>query len=350
MIYALKVVLLLLLQLSASNAQPLPPPGSPMLVWSDDFDKNVLEPTVWNVREGPHPDNAMAVYEKAQVYVDMDSLDISATPHMGGMSATGLVDTASRFWFKYGMVTFRAWMPGSETGTVPRLSLVGENSEIRLTLLGNQQVESSLNYRVGRENLVETGTASFAADLTKDFHVYKVVWTPNYIATYVDGIRVLDTLITNLGAFQKPHYLMMELSVGMTAPTTPGTMMIDSVRVFNYDGLTELLGAEGVGASTVLGPSMMPSTAPSTPPSFLPSSGPSTAPSFMPSTYPSLIPSSLPSNMPITVVDPAVIGGAAGVVTSNKKGDREKKTKDGRRTAETTNQEVPPRRGGPRGV
>ena len=147
-----KVVLLLLLQqLCASNAQAAPP-----VVWSDEFDMDVLKPDVWNVHEGPHPDNVMAVYEKAQVNVGMGSLNMFALPRVGAVSSTSKVDSEARFWFKYGMVTFRAWMPGTETGTVPCLSLIGQDTEIRVTMPSNQQVESSLHYLVGREMMVET--------------------------------------------------------------------------------------------------------------------------------------------------------------------------------------------------
>jgi len=273
------------------------------MVWNDEFEEGELNLDTWNVRQGTRSNNNLLVYRAEQVDVASGTLDLtvnrSAVTDADGqirVFSSGLVDTAERFWFRYGVVAFRVWMPDTDLGLLPRVSLVGQDSEIRVALLGlgespNQHVRSSLHYRVGGDRVQESGAADFALDLSGDYHHYIVNWTPTHITTYVDNTVVFQQSIVDIMAFQEPAFFMIDLGVAplddpnlITAPH-PGTMMVDYVHIYDPEGYTELLGAGGVGPPTTLSPSLEPSVVPTTLPSNTPTAEPpssnatSTAPS-----------------------------------------------------------------------
>jgi len=288
----------------------------PNLLWNEEFDQDALNNTLWNVREGQNKRSDHHVYEKRQVDVDLDTLEITVD-RRGFMTddgfkviyPTGSVNTAMRFWFKYGTVSFRVWMPDSDQGLQPRLSLVGQDSEIMVALLGtssqpNKHVISALLYRDGRNSMVERASIDFETDLSQDYHEYTVSWTPSMISTYVDQVQILQTDSSNIAAFQKAAYLLIDLGVApvedperITAPT-PGTMIVEYVRIFDYDGTAQLLSDDGIGAPTTLSPTQAPSSLPSVSPSLEPSIDPSSLPSVEPTVIPSRDPSGIPSSSP----------------------------------------------------
>lgn len=79
------------------------------------------------------------------------------------------------------------------------------------------------------------------------FHVFGIEWGPEYINFYVDDVlynQITPDDVTGTWVFNKPFYILMNVAVGgsfVGSPNAetvfPQTMVVDYVRVYNYNGL-----------------------------------------------------------------------------------------------------------------
>ena len=79
------------------------------------------------------------------------------------------------------------------------------------------------------------------------FHIFGVEWGPEYINFYVDDVlynQITPEDVTGKWVFDKPFFILMNLAVGgsfVGAPNAetvfPQTMIVDYVRVYNYNEL-----------------------------------------------------------------------------------------------------------------
>jgi beta-glucanase (GH16 family) len=92
-------------------------------------------------------------------------------------------------------------------------------------------VVSTLHYVGGKHWVVYDANR----DMTKDFHVYRMVWTPNRLVFSVDG-KVTGRITENVPSH--PMYPILSLGIGTNLyradATTPSPlkMDIDYVRVY----------------------------------------------------------------------------------------------------------------------
>lgn len=229
------------------------------LLWSDEFNGDVLDPSVWT-REtggGGWGNNELQFYtdRDTNAYIENGNLVIQALKeNFGGRSYTSArLITKGKKSFLYGKIEARIKTPYGQ-GIWPAFWTLGENinsvgwpacGEIDiLELLGHQP-----NVAYGTVHWSNNGThAKFGGSYTlsgstfdADFHTFSVVWTPTKIEWYVDNLRYhqIDITPAELSELHKEQFLLLNVAVGGNWPgfpdeTTvfPQKMYVDYVRVY----------------------------------------------------------------------------------------------------------------------
>ncbi len=254
------------------------------VVWSDEFDTgSVPDPATWTYDLGDNgwgnrelqdytrsPDNAR---------IENGNLVITAREIPWGESGTRLtsarIRTQDKVTFRYGTVEARIRVPNLADGLWPAFWTLGNNfsevgwpacGEIDIVEMGSGAAiaEGVVNRRVGSAAHWMNGDewASYPlfldaeADLSEDYHVFRLDWTPESITTYLDGQPVWTMDIRpescpECSEFHEPHFLILNLAIGgnytgllseddITAPL-PAEMHVDYVRIID-NGHTVLGG------------------------------------------------------------------------------------------------------------
>lgn len=247
------------------------------LVWSDEF--NVSGPInatnwfhqtqlpaggSWFNGEVQHYTNALA-----NSFVENGMLNITAKKEIfTNQGITKQYTSArlnSKYAFKYGRVDVRAKIPVN-SGTWPAIWLLGKNvnedggyfdtnfgtvdwpacGEIDIMEHGItpsqpiNYVQSALHTPSSFGNTTNIGGA-IAADLTNNYHIYSMNWSPNQISFLLDGVLfyTYDPAIKNPSnwPFNSEQYLLLNIAMGgiagnINANYTQSSMLIDYVRVY----------------------------------------------------------------------------------------------------------------------
>ena len=173
--------------------------------------------------------------------------------------------------FKYGRFEARMKM-ASISGSVSSMFLNYDNSwmkeyepwnEIDIEILGKDpsKWQSNIITREGVPSIKKNTTSEvvhpFAFDATKEFHLYAIVWTPEYVAWEIDSVEVRrdtlgmsrgthadadqvkfltekESLRFNLWASKTPSWTGKFTGIGL-----PIEQQIDYVRVYSYDEATK---------------------------------------------------------------------------------------------------------------
>jgi beta-glucanase (GH16 family) len=178
----------------------------------------------------------------------------------------------SKFAFKYGTVEVRAKLPAGQ-GTWPAIWTLGANinepgayyetlglgttpwatcGEIDIMEQSDNKTFSSSAIHFKNEygqHEYYTNNRGGDADLTTDFHIYKLVWNSSSIQTFVCAESschsVLHESITDPkfnDEFHHDHYLLLNIAMGgkhvgdIDANFDSATMEVDYVRVSNQGG------------------------------------------------------------------------------------------------------------------
>lgn len=172
----------------------------------------------------------------------------------------------SKFAFKYGRVDVRAKVPKNQ-GTWPAIWLLGRNvnepggyfastygntnwpacGEIDMMEYGIfpsapvNFIKSTLHTPSSSGNSVNHGGMLASSDITDNYHIYSMNWSPNQITFLLDGVAyyTYNPSIKNASTwpFDKEQYLLLNIAMGGVAGTIPSTftdasMIIDYVRVY----------------------------------------------------------------------------------------------------------------------
>ena len=173
--------------------------------------------------------------------------------------------------FKYGRFEARMKM-ASISGSVSSMFLNYDNSwmkeyepwnEIDIEILGKDpsKWQSNIITREGDPSIKKNTSSEvihpFAFDATKEFHLYAIVWTPEYVAWEIDSVEVRrdtlgmsrgthadadqvkfltekESLRFNLWASKTPSWTGKFTGIGL-----PIEQQIDYVRVYTYDETTK---------------------------------------------------------------------------------------------------------------
>jgi beta-glucanase (GH16 family) len=172
--------------------------------------------------------------------------------YTSGMVTTGRdyaeLPRRPRFEFTYGMIEIRAKLPPGK-GLWPALWLLPSTRESRpeidiMEVLGDtpNQLRMHVHYTDRAGAAQAPGSTATTADLTRDWHVYGLLWDADKIVWYLDGKEkwrwTEKKFISN-----EPMYLLMNLAVGGKWPGAPDArtkfpadFLIDYVRIWQRKG------------------------------------------------------------------------------------------------------------------
>ena len=233
--------------------------GEYKLVWSDEFNGNELDRSIWNVEVngngGGNEEHQYYLDRKENIKVENGNLVITAIKDgYGGKEYTsGRMNSSGKFTFKYGKIEARMKLPKFQ-GIWPAFWTLGANyssvgwpkcgeMDIMEAINGENQVYANLHWSYnGSHAYTQEGKPGVVADRTQ-WHTYGMEWTKTKASFYVDG-KVFQTYDIAKGAqmdvaFNKPQFIIFNLAVGGTWPghnidetKFPATMMVDWVRLY----------------------------------------------------------------------------------------------------------------------
>ncbi|WP_156345441.1 glycoside hydrolase family 16 protein [Verrucomicrobium spinosum] len=241
----------------AQDAQPEHPVSPWALVWRDEFDGQVLDATKWAVR-------APGLRESAMISAENVSLDgagrlLLTTTEKDGVIHTGMIGSQGKFSHTYGRwearIKFHAmeghhgsfWLQPErrekDVGNNPHLT-GAEIDIIEWFGAGRKDGGAASNvYWPGEagQHLHDGGPLDLTPvlkdgrNLSDDFHVYAVEWTPDEYVFFIDEHEVFRT---RAGVSRQPQYAILSLlCADWEAPRLdrsrlPESMMVDYVRVY----------------------------------------------------------------------------------------------------------------------
>lgn len=245
------------------------------LVWSDEFDINgAPDSTKWNYEKGfvrneelqwYQPENARC--EKGMLIIEARREQKTNPVYEPGSdnwrkkrptiqyTSSCLITKGKQTW-QYGRFELRARID-IDPGMWPAWWTLGaekhwpENGEIdimeyyRNTLLANilcRGKNNSNEWHTNKTNVQKLGGAAWA----RKFHTWRMDWTEEYIALFVDDSLLNKVAVKDLvnkdgsgfNPFKQPHYMLLNLAIGgqnggdPQHTTFPKRMEVDYVRVW----------------------------------------------------------------------------------------------------------------------
>ena len=250
------------------------------VIWSDEFNGSVIDSATWTYDvSGAGFGNGQLEYDTARhenSYTTNGNLVIEARRenYLGNSFTSARMLTQGRFAYLYGDLEARIKLPNTANGLWPAFWMMGNNAgaivwpacgEVDITEMGGaagiaqglQQrlIDSAVHYSNatnGYSNYVAWDTAP--VDLTLDYHLYKVSWTPTAISFYLDGVAIgsMDITANYLTEFHQPMFPILNIAIGGYNPsytgiyspgavtaTLPARMYVDWIRLTD-NGYTQL--------------------------------------------------------------------------------------------------------------
>lgn len=282
------------------DESPTPSPTIPKrgmeakLLWSDEFDatsgyneaqQEFPNPAIWDRDVGVGiwgwGNDEYQYYTDASTtnnaFVQNGSLHIVAREEYNNVTNTAFTSarlkTDQRMFVQYGTIIARIQIPNLQDGLWAGFWTLGEDfrqvgwpkaGEIDIMEIGdaysltegngNKRVISAVHMSRSDESYYYnyTWTEARPVDLSLDYHMYKLEWTPTSIEMYVDDYRThyfdIDIDVCDgCEELHQPHYLIFNLAVGgnynlrqedirgperITAPL-PAAMKIDYIRIYD---------------------------------------------------------------------------------------------------------------------
>ena len=255
------------------------------LIWSDEFDGTVLDPSKWSYELGNSyngwGNEELQYYKKENVYVDDGKLVIEAKKeaegeceYTSGRIRTITDDGEVLFSTKYGRIEARISMP-AEVGMWPAFWMMpvenkygmwpcsGEIDIVEARGRIPDEINAAIHYGENSpNNKKNSGDYFFKGSTIEEFHIYAIEWTPDEIKWYVDGEQYYSTsnwyavdenhnVVAYPAPFDESFYIILNLAVGGTYDDgiTPDEdmksekMYVDYVRVYasenGYDEIDE---------------------------------------------------------------------------------------------------------------
>lgn len=252
-------------------------------IWCEEFDvPGEPDQTVWSYAIGDlGVNNELQIYtdDPNNVRVEDGNLVLTARRRESGIFTSGRIRTSDKVMFQYGTLEARIKIPDLGNGLWPAFWTLGNDissvgwprcGEIDVLEMGaggalaageaNRRVYSTAHWDIDGNYASYGESVTTPSNLDDDFHIWRMEWTPIYIATYIDGQRVWIMDISDPSAFSgqefhAPHFLIVNLAVGgnfpgifngsgITAPL-PAEYRVDYIRLFD-NGHTILTGPGSV--------------------------------------------------------------------------------------------------------
>ncbi|MDR5591194.1 family 16 glycosylhydrolase [Christiangramia sp. SM2212] len=224
------------------------------LAWSDEFDGDALDTSVWNYEIGNGTDgwgnNEVQYYKEENVTVQDGSLFITAKreSESGFDFTSGRITTQDNYEFTYGRIEARAKMPEGG-GTWPAIWMLGANfdevgwpetGEIDIMeWVGNNpgETSSALHYPGNSGGNAVVGRTEIA-NASTEFHTYTVEWTSENIILLLDGEEFFTFTNEASLPFNKDFFLIMNVAMGgglggeIADDFQESSMEVDYIRIY----------------------------------------------------------------------------------------------------------------------
>ena len=238
------------------------------LVWTDEFDKGVIDSSNWNlqlVEAGRFNDEWQRYTNSSDnAYVENNCLVIKAihesNKHGMNQYTSARLNTANKQSWKYGKIVARIKLPKGN-GIWPAFWMLGANinenggdtpwpqsGEIDIMEFygskDNAVVEANIHYADAAGNHEHMGAVAYKLEqgiFAEDFHVFELEWDSEGFTWLVDGEKYAATYINDKerSEFQKEFFILLNLAVGGTYAGRPDDttkfpqhMYVDWVRVY----------------------------------------------------------------------------------------------------------------------
>lgn len=253
------------------------------IVWSDEFNGTEINSDIWtyDVGGGGFGNGQLEhnTARSANSYIENGSLVIEARreDYSGNAFTSARMLTQGRFAFKYGTLEARIQLPDTADGLWPAFWMLGNNfpgiewpgcGEIDILESGaaagiengtqNELINSAIHYSNASDEYeyntqwINASDYIGTADLSADYHRYKVEWTPSELTFYLDDVpfAAWDITAAHFAEYHQPHFPILNLAIGgwnyvqITDPnlitaTFPAKMKVDWVRLED-NGFTEI--------------------------------------------------------------------------------------------------------------
>ena len=256
-----------------------------LLVWHDEFDDATLDTTKWRYathNSGGSEQQAYTVGRTENVRIENSNLILEAKKdgYVNNWTwSSGRIDTSGLAGFKYGRLEAKlkydvvsgafpafwtigtcAYYPTGENvhgvqkskgaqwaqnGEIDMFEGRGTNSEIVQGGWYNQDD--------GKGNLQMIFGSKKNMDASQ-YHVYAVEWTETTMIAYIDGVETGRKNISDITAWQRPQYIILNMAVGSTGgypadDCTSMKMEVDWVRVYAPVGVTAKKEVQSISLS-----------------------------------------------------------------------------------------------------
>ncbi|MFU8826841.1 MAG: family 16 glycosylhydrolase [Brevefilum sp.] len=238
------------------------------LIWADEFDGEVLDPSKWVMEIGGHGwgNNEKQFYTDLPENVRLEDgqLVIEARDEffVRRHYTSGRIKTQGLFSFTYGRVEARMKLPYGN-GIWPAFWMLGEDIDL---ISWPSSGEIDIMEHIGREPTRIYGTVhgpgysgsggvghftTFpAGSLSEEFHTYAIEWEPNEIRWYVDDkhfFTLTPEQVPGEWVFDKAYFMLVNLAVGGYWPGDPDEttvfpqfLLVDYVRVYQRPDMVEV--------------------------------------------------------------------------------------------------------------
>lgn len=223
------------------------------LLWQDEFNiDGAPDPLKWkyDLGGGGWGNNEVQNYTQSpnNVVVNNGTLKITARKE-GSTYTSARIKTQDLFDFTYGKVEIRAKLAGGG-GAWPALWMLGANYQTNpwpasgeidiMEYVGNtpNKVLATLHMPGFSGGQGISGSTN-VANAETEFHVYSVIWHPDSIKFYVDGVPFHSFVNSASTPFNADFFLIFNVAMGgnlggtIDPGFTSGTMEVDYVKVYN---------------------------------------------------------------------------------------------------------------------
>lgn len=231
--------------ISTVNVNPL----NWTLVWSDEFDGNILDSTKWTAR-----DEHGGLYSPGQVSVSNGNLRLKGEHFAAGYNRSGLVSSNGKFKFRHRLVEIRAkwahadgvrnqmWCQAPSGGD---MSMNIEDTVSAGTVSGqgvcrDRAANVSITTLSGGNG---TGTNKWCLidtrDVWQNYHIWQMEWNASKVVFRLDGVEKWS--ITGSDVPTEELYINLALCLGycgtnwgkaLNTSQLPVELLIDYVRIY----------------------------------------------------------------------------------------------------------------------